>query len=432
MLDYNSSHFHFFQVCQSNINSLVKYLEGEDVILVSEFGSRFTHIMKLSIQPGVSGSQCNFDKLIDTLHKNVRKFDFFIQENTSEEREEKLQKFLKLISVKVTPDSKYCVTCIFHQIQRRPPRNFTEEKNAQILRQIASQLYYYFNSMKNIEISEMQILHVLHEGKTRYIFVAINQLDDKKIFQEIQTKWKKQNLEQLTAFRYEQSEADGNNNKRKTKKGKEKTKEGRSKRHTEKLKRRVFHNTKGNDLIEFIRKNHAKLKTIKTDRFVLPEPGIYFVEPQNVPKEEHKGHPEEQLCDLVQLFRRQRQKWNFQIYGKKRPCFSCLGRLRYERNEHKDLKFNQYPGYLWIPNLLKQNLEFQIKTVQTFILSPSYVAIDGSRAYSSQRFSDDESVTNQSDSDSETEELPEPTSTESSLRLNQFVRRLMGGKGGGG
>ena len=424
MLNFDSNLFHHFQTCQSLINSLVKDIEDENVILLNKFASRLTDIMKSSIQPDGSKNQCNIDKLIESLSKNLRKFDFLQQENTQVEREENLQKFLKLISVKVRKETKDLVTCVFHQIQPRQRRNFIKDENQQILRQIASQLFYNFNSIKNRQINELQVLHVLHKGKTKYIFLAINQLDDKKSLQEIQRKLKEQTLQQLTTFRYEPSEANGNEN---NKKGKEKIKADRSKRHAGKLKQRVFNNTEGNNLIEFIRKNHAKCKIIEFPRSISLNAGIYFVKPQDKPREEHKSHPEEQLCDLVQLFRRlpQPQEWNFQIYGKNRPCFSCFGRLE-ERNKHQDLKFCKNPGYLSIPHLLKQNLNVQIKTVQKFISFPSHVSVDGGRVYTSQGFLDDESLTNQSDSDSEIEELPETTKPKSSLCFIQLKRWLIG------
>ena len=139
-----------------------------------------------------------------------------------------------------------------------------------------------------------------------------------------------------------------------------------SKRHAGKLKQRVFSTTKGDELIKFIRKNNIKGRCFTKQLDSLSDDGIYFVNPYHVKsKNRYENHAEEQLCDIVKLIRENAvdSEWQFSIFGKKRLCSSCLGRLCYENKEKNDLSFSKHLGYLWIPALLEQGRNIKISTI---------------------------------------------------------------------
>ena len=320
--------------------------------------------LKLSIrQPGLQIS-CNINELVQSLGANLGKFDFFKKSASKPQ----LQHFLKLISIEVREGERNPVECSFHQVKKRPSRSFKEEKQTQILKQLSSQLYYRFMSLNNTDISEIQVLRVFSKMKTRYLFFATNPLEKENNFKTIKKEWEENKLGDLVTEEYKPSVVDEA----------EIFYRGEcSKRHAGKLKQRVFSATKGDELISFIRKNNFKGRFFTKESDSLPEDGIYFVNPYHVKsKNRYEMHAEEQLCDIVKLIRKNAvdSEWQFSIFGKKRPCSSCFGRLCYENKGKNDLSFSKHPGYLWIPALLGQDRDIQISTIRNFILSPSYVS----------------------------------------------------------
>ena len=318
--------------------------------------------LKLSIgQPG-SQFSCNLDDLVQSLGANLEKFDFFKKSASKPQ----LQSFLKLISIEVREGEKNPVQCCFHPVKQRPSRSFKEEKQTQILKQLSSQLYYRFMSLENTDISEIQVLRVFNKTRTRYLFFATNPLEKDKSLKTISKEWEENNLGDLVTGEYKPSRIDEA----------EIYRADCSKRHAEKLKQRVFSVTKGDELISFIRKNNIKGRFFTKQPGPLPADGIYFVNPYHVKsKNRYEVHAEEQLCDIVKLIRKNAvdSEWQFTIFGKKRPCSSCFGRLCYENKGKNDLSFSKHPGYLWIPALLEQKTDIQISTIRHFILSPSHV-----------------------------------------------------------
>ena len=320
--------------------------------------------LKLSIrQPGLRFS-CNLDDLVQSLGANLEKFDFFKKSASKPQ----LQAFLRLISIEVREGEKNPVECSFHQVKQRPSRSFKEEKQTQILKQLSSQLYYRFMSLENTDISEIQVLRVFNKIKTRYLFFATNPLEKEKNFKTIKKEWEENNLGDLVTEQYKPSGVD---------KAERSYRADCSKRHAAKLKQRVFSATKGDELVSFIRRNNIKGRFFTKQRDSLPDDGIYFVNPYHVKsKNRYEVHAEEQLCDIVKLIRENAvdSDWKFGIFGKKRPCCSCFGRLCYENKGKNDLSFSKHPGYLWIPALLGQDKDIQISTISHFILSPSHVS----------------------------------------------------------
>ena len=320
--------------------------------------------LKLSIrQPGLQFS-CNLNDLVQSLGTNLEKFDFFKKSASKPQ----LQSFLRLISIEVRQGEKNPVECSFHQVKQRPSRSFKEEKQTQILKQLSSQLYYRFMSLENTDRSEIQVLCVFNKIRTRYLFFATNPLEKEKNFKTIKKEWEENNLGDLVTEEYQPSGVD---------EAERFYRAECSKRHAGKLKQRVFSSTKSDELISFIRKHNIKGRFFIKQPDSLPEDGIYFVNPYHVKsKNRYEAHAEEQLCDIVKLIRKNAvdSEWQFSIFGKKRPCSSCFGRLCYENKGKNDLLFSKHPGYLWIPALLGQDRDIQISTIKHFILSPSHVS----------------------------------------------------------
>ena len=332
----------------------------------------FEDIIKLGFQNCGSNTESNFSNLTESLQNNLEKFSFFDEKNKQTSRKQELEKFLKLLSVNVRTRERNPKRCFLHGTVRvRLTRSFTEEKENQILRQLSSQLYYRFKSIPETNITEIQVLNVLYNKETKYLFFATNPLDNHEVFLKIQKEWKQNKIEDLTTSNYLPSG--------KTDNQKEIRKE-RSERHARKLQKNVFNSDIDNNLIKFIKSNTSapgKIFFSYETLEKLPNHGIYFVKPcQNVLKKGYKKHAEEQLCDIIQSIRKFKagDDWEFKIYGKKRPCISCLGRLCYEQVQYDHLYFSKYPGYLWIPAVLEQNLEVQKKTLKTFLSNPSYVS----------------------------------------------------------
>lgn len=324
--------------------------------------------MKLSVRHCGVPFSCNLNDLVKSLGENLEKFDFFKLKSKPQLRKKTLENFVRLLSMEVKEGNKDPVECSFHQVKQRPTRSFKEEEKIQILKQLSSQLYYRFMSLENTDISEVQVLRVSKENKTRYLFFATNPLEKKKNFKAIKKEWKDNNLQDLVTVEYQPHGVDSDEIFRRAE---------RSKRHAKKLKQRVFSDKTSDELVHFIRTNNGKGKIFSSQPDSLPDYGIYFVNPYKVKsKNDYEIHAEEQLCNIVQLIRKDlaNGEWYFNIFGKKRPCSSCFGRLCHESKENNDLSFSKYPGYLWIPALLEQERNVQLSTLRYFILSPSYVS----------------------------------------------------------
>ena len=262
---------------------------------------------------------CNFDDLRKSLAENLAKFDIFKSGINLKGRKQKLESFVKLISTNVRGTNLLTnpLKCLFREVEQRPPRSFKEKKETQILKQFSSQLYYRFMS-EETEISEVQVLHVFNKNKTKYLFFATNLLTQESNFQIIKKEWENNNLEDLVTKEYKSHVVNEDVMMRRA---------NRSKRHAGKLKQQVYSKETADRFISFIKENNRQGKMFSSHSGQLPNDGIYFVNPYKVTaNNEYKVHAEEQLCDIIELIR-EKGEWNFRIFGKKRPCMSCFGRL---------------------------------------------------------------------------------------------------------
>lgn len=402
VLNFKSNHFNHLQVLQSvrtssafkslrsEIGRLAEYLNKSKKISLKEFDKRFFHIKNLSVELCGSFDTWSFDDLVESIGRNLKKFEFLNEKNRVTQINGGWEKLVKVISREVNQGNKNPVKCLFHQLAERPPRVYNEKESVKILQKLSSQLYHRFR--QTLQVSEVQVLHVLDGEKTKYLFFAVNPLDSSDIFQAIKQDWEGHSLIDVVSMVYDQSEGIDNE----TEKEKMKRRGERSKEYAENLKKLFLDNSGNKNLINFIR-NHSSSHQIFNIQYPLLEDGLYLVNPCNfIPEKGYKYHAEEQLCDIVELIEetKTKEKFKYQIYGRKRPCMSCFGRLCYVKYEQKnenqvairkidnekkekiDLAFSQHPGFLWITAFVEQPLDVQMSTFKYFISSPSYVSLN--------------------------------------------------------
>ena len=382
-LNFKSNHFNHLQdvrnppainILHLEIYELDAYLNNSKEISLTEFKKRFWHIKDLSIESRGTCVTLDFDNLVKSLDQNLRRFDFLNEKNSVAQKKSGWRKLLEIISREVNWGIKDQVKCLFQQVEERPPRMYNEKKLVKILKQLSSQLYYYLRQTSSI--TEVQGLHVMDGEKTKYLFFAVNPLSSSDIFQTIKRDWEGQNLIEIVNKVYDQSEGIDNEVERK----KMKRRGERSKDYAENLNN-LFYNNSGNiNLIDFIQSHRSSHQIFNIQDHRLPEEGIYFVKPCDVfPKKGYKRHGEEQLCDIVELIEElnTRGKLKYQIYGRKRPCMSCFGRLCHVKNKQKsNLAFSKYPGFLWIKAFMEQPYDVQMSTFRLFISKASCVSLD--------------------------------------------------------
>lgn len=83
-------------------------------------------------------------------------------------------------------------------------------------------------------------------------------------------------------------------------------------------------------------------------------------------------HAEEKLMDLLESVD---HKGLVLIAGKKRPCKTCLGRLRYMVDQGYQVKHSKYPGFIWKERFEAQPEEVKKFTVEVIKEGKSYVTI---------------------------------------------------------
>ena len=123
-----------------------------------------------------------------------------------------------------------------------------------------------------------------------------------------------------------------------------------------------------------------KLKNVKND--VVEKIFQKFKDKLNIchPKIS-KRHAEEYLCDKAEELRRSDPKsnWIFRIYGKKRPCMTCVGRMKASKID----MFKDRPGLVWryclnlqvfgdSENKISPNLEAAISSLRLLMTTPSH------------------------------------------------------------
>lgn len=89
-------------------------------------------------------------------------------------------------------------------------------------------------------------------------------------------------------------------------------------------------------------------------------------------------HAEEFLCDVAEKIRESQPEFKFAIYGKRRPCMSCSGRMETSEIDY----YNLHPGYLWLHGIKYQSEEAARNTLKLLLTKLSCVTYEGDQKMS--------------------------------------------------
>lgn len=273
--------------------------------------------------------------------------------------------------------------CQLEEINRHY-RSYKNDREKQILRHIATQLYfaiqYYLKKEKlSLPLVEIQAMHLSCEGRHN-LFIVANEFSVTKTFTKIINK---DNFKESLTWFYSPEDSEGKK---------------RSKRYASKLKKRVFGNSlqiTGNDPVDV--KNAEQVGDILRDNNIVSlqigyggdkllneesrellskiiqseDKTIFFVTVRNYPG--HKGrHAEEFLCDIVDYSKELEVETIYTaIAGKKRPCIGCSGRLEAVNVSN----YGRYPGRFWKHTFETQSEDVALKTLNLLRKNSSYISI---------------------------------------------------------
>ena len=152
--------------------------------------------------------------------------------------------------------------------------------------------------------------------------------------------------------------------------------------------KRAFHYSK--QKLEKIERNDANETEIQEIFNILRdeanERSIHLIHPNDGLR-----HAEEYLCDIAEELRKSKPQsyWRFRIYGKKRPCMTCVGRMKASKID----MFNDRPGLVWehcfkhqigkikqLPSD-KKTIPAAIYSLRELFLTPSHITINNGKQY---------------------------------------------------
>lgn len=267
---------------------------------------------------------------------------------------------------------------------KRPYRSFKHERERQLLRQIATQIYHGFelSNYNSKGLVEVQVMHLENEGRHN-LFIAANQGTITKDLYEFLTAG---SLQATLTTAYSPPQLEG---------------QTRSKRYATKLTKRVYEDTIGlpeatdqtdleqaNIVKRILQKANIKQlpislqqethkKSIK-ELTVRPESKhtiqyalnqidtIFVVIVAECPHQER--HAEEFLVDIRDSIVREQSLYAC-IGGKKRPCIGCSGRM-----EDKISKYGQNPGRFWVNTIKFQAPPIARKTLKLLFTKSSHIS----------------------------------------------------------
>ena len=283
-----------------------------------------------------------------------------------------MKKIVDVISVPVAKDDSNTVKSIFFDPNERIKRDFCDDRLTQILREVSSQVFYYFRYKGLVKIEEVQSLSVFDcSGILQYMFFAVNPLKNRDRFNQIDELWKI-DFQVIITTAYSEGKMAPSEKKR-------------SQRHASKLKERLYSTVSNTDITDkewskvdgirrFVIRHGKSLKSHNSGSRFPDTKGIFLLDPLEK-KHGSSLHAEQQFCDLLNINQMELKDCTFQITGKKRPCMGCCGRMRYEKEKFK-LVFNEHPGYLWMNHFEKQEIEMRKKTLEVFVEKPSYISVN--------------------------------------------------------
>jgi hypothetical protein len=270
---------------------------------------------------------------------------------------------------------------------KRPPRSFSHERERQLLRQIATQLFLALENYSSPtkltgKLVEVQCMHLRAHGCSN-LFIAANEAAASHRLAEL---LKNNNLEKILTQQNLTSSSEGNL---------------RSIRYSKKIKSRIF---RYNELFDIMNptqddKNASRIKSI------LKQGKIEILEMNLIPaveKNSHSGykldeksreaalkilsekhrivllkttiegyelrHAEEFLSDIVDLVAKT-VDIRSAVGGKKRPCMGCTGRL-----SHSAITlFGRHPGRLFVNTVEHQSASTAAASIQVIANNSCYV-----------------------------------------------------------
>lgn len=237
--------------------------------------------------------------------------------------------------------------------KRRCKRNFSKNKTPQHLRHIATMLYdFWKHHLGCNELQEVQVMMMMGDGPVEY-FIAFNPMT-RKIMDKLEV--------------YDNWIRGVNDNCLENVKVKNYRTFRRTFRHIEKL--RTFELTFSDvfNPLNIVWGNYRrKLERLESNILKF---NVLFLGNHS----DKERHAEEFLCDVAEEIRKQnsRKTYTFYIYGKKRPCMSCSGRM-----EEADIDYyNPNPGYLWLHGIKYQSQNAARNTLRLLLTTPPHVTFE--------------------------------------------------------
>lgn len=258
-----------------------------------------------------------------------------------------------------------------------PPQSFKGNRLQQVLRQVASQLYFRWKFyLREIELKDIQILYVEKiddkaANNKPSIFIAAT---PSHIPNSIITEFRQQTFYSLLTTHY------------KSPRKNEKFIEMLSERFGKKLKERVWNSNKRKtkttkrsrdiaSLLECDDRKFQKVNFDKDNRFKLPffdfqENTAYLVHVSNNHTGECNFHAEYVLSEIAKELRNTLPNIKTTIFGKSRPCLTCTSSLREANIDY----YNTKTGLAALDSILLLNAKKRIECLNTLFESPSHVS----------------------------------------------------------
>lgn len=252
----------------------------------------------------------------------------------------------------------------------RHRRSMSSNRREQMLRHIATQFFYLWKNRKNIKyLKEVQVMQVRQENDLM-IFVAFNSITKGKAAKNIisegnhvvekvkdhvlMMKYSETSLLQLLQTDYSSDIACGMH---------------RSRRYSKKIKSRI-RNEDNNRLAAVLNQPPAVIENL--DDFDYEWGKVYVL--CLTDQLEKKIQAEEILCDTAEKLRKRfcEEELEFSIFGRRRPCMSCSGRMRVAEIDF----YNKNPGYFWVEDIRHQSEEAARETLRILMTEVPNVTIE--------------------------------------------------------
>lgn len=265
-------------------------------------------------------------------------------------------------------------------------KTFRMQRQRQLLRHIATQLFLRFKSQLEIkDLEDIQIMHIERVGAggdvgvKSFLFIATTPV---RCGDLIAKEFKTRSYQDLLLRRYTD----------------EYTYEGaeRSVRFGKKIKARIWgdssaHTKKSRNVRDIIQHGNRRLQKVVKDGKYLKLPFFMFREDAtyllfiNNNKAFKNLHAEALLCDVADFFRKS-GKFEFSIYGKSRPCITCAAQMQ----ALNIANYNNHPGFLYKHEFEKLtpyqaneviNIMFNYPTFVTQTINPENHRLDENYSY---------------------------------------------------